>query len=310
MAKAFRNMLLGVREKSMIATWKTPRRMYVFTALVLTIASPGIAGVVDYAAAVVADKPLAYWRFEETSVSLAADNATGNSSYDGTYQGGVSLVEGIAGQAASFNNVDSYIKLTSSLGDAFNGKAAITIDAWIFNADVPSGTTEDNLIFNTIIYTAKSGAVMQMEGTNISVGGRSVYIESSKKDAFQKQLAPYSSTNDWCHLVGVLDIAGDMIKIYIDGQLEVNQSVVFEKTSYTTLVPDLHRGLPSIGGATDLSKLFNGLIDEVAVYGRELSAAEVLEHYNLMPKPTANPEPATLALLALGGMALLKRRRT
>jgi hypothetical protein len=47
---------------------------------------------------------------------------------------------------------------------------------------------------------------------------------------------------------------------------------------------------------------FDGAIDDVRIYDRALSGTEVADLYAL-------PEPATLALLALGGLAMLRRRR-
>ena len=50
-----------------------------------------------------------------------------------------------------------------------------------------------------------------------------------------------------------------------------------------------------------MDRFFNGLIDDVAVYNRALSAQEIYQIYSI-------PEPATLLLLGLGGLALRKRR--
>ena len=47
-----------------------------------------------------------------------------------------------------------------------------------------------------------------------------------------------------------------------------------------------------------------GIIDDVAIFDRALSDNEIAAHYAAFV-----PEPATLALLSLGGLALLRRRR-
>ena len=50
--------------------------------------------------------------------------------------------------------------------------------------------------------------------------------------------------------------------------------------------------------------MFDGTIDEVAIYARALSEDEVFAHY-----AAAVPEPGTLALLAVAGLAAVWRRR-
>ena len=52
-----------------------------------------------------------------------------------------------------------------------------------------------------------------------------------------------------------------------------------------------------------IGQLFTGFNDQTAVFNRALTATEIAGLYN-----TAVPVPASLALLALGGAAALRRR--
>ena len=63
-------------------------------------------------------------------------------------------------------------------------------------------------------------------------------------------------------------------------------------------------GLIVLSGQGPQPAGFQGDIAFVRLYGRPLSAAEVAANYQ-----STIPEPATLCLLGLGGLALLRRRR-
>jgi len=75
---------------------------------------------------------------------------------------------------------------------------------------------------------------------------------------------------DWTHLAGTFK-QGDCIKIYVNGQLEATNN---DANAVTYLSQDT--GDLAIGNRSDATnRAFEGLIDEVRVYNRALSAAEI-----------------------------------
>jgi len=77
---------------------------------------------------------------------------------------------------------------------------------------------------------------------------------------------PVSIFGSWQHFAFVASQAGNFMKIYRNGALEAQKlgMTPFENTNYDLLIGDG----------------FNGLLDEVRIYDRALSAAEVLSIYN------------------------------
>jgi hypothetical protein len=78
----------------------------------------------------------------------------------------------------------------------------------------------------------------------------------------------------WHFVVGVRDTLEKQLKVYVDGMLEATVA-----DSYATSVLDPEVDL-WIGGQNGWSaRYFNGDIDDVGIYNRALSAAEILELY-------------------------------
>ena len=76
---------------------------------------------------------------------------------------------------------------------------------------------------------------------------------------------------NWHYLMGVKDVAKDLIKIYVDG-------VEKESIQDTTTASHTNSQALSIGGLSG-SGFFNGLIDDVRIYNRALTPAEITALY-------------------------------
>ena len=108
----------------------------------------------------------------------------------------------------------------------------------------------------------------------------------------------------WHHVVATGSDSAGELKLYVDGVLvDTNSSLTNDATMNGYQFAVGAARFVQDGG----TRPFDGLIDEFALYGTVLDATAVSTHYNA--GITAIPEPSSTALLGLGGLALIMRRR-
>ena len=228
-------------------------------------ASDSEAGATGYAAVVLADAPLAYFRFDDTGTT--AKDETG--AHDGTYKGKIAHGTGALGSdtsAAAVFDGASYVEVGDVL--PFLGAAPFTIEAW---ASPTAGATDPQCI------AAKSFAPGGVSG-NIS-DGYTFYADkgpntlSFARFANNVRSGPNGSAiaNDrFTHVVATYDGATAMI--FVDG------SLVGSYGSGEMLV-SMSSPLTLGAGRGGIYCFFHGALDEVALYGSALPAARIKAHY-------------------------------
>ena len=112
---------------------------------------------------------------------------------------------------------------------------------------------------------------------SINAGGTGlirISVNDGAGDDFYETVGAYND-GVWHHIVSTFDIDNDVLGLWIDG---VNYTYAFGYDAITSINGNLN-----IGGYDDNSynyPLFNGMIDEMAVYNRWLSEDEILTLYN------------------------------
>lgn len=222
----------------------------------------GDASASAYARAVVADRPVAYFRFNETSGAVAASSV---GAVTGTYQG--SFTYGAPGATGDGDTCVTFDGSTTriDLGDVFRfaGNAPFSIELW-FNP-VETGSTR------FLVDRRTSGGA---EGYTMYVG-ETYNLFARRTNAAEFGYVGASGgppLGTWTHNVVTYD--GAAAAFYVDG-IEVARN--------------LGDALNPIGGGPgsfvvgDLTSgqffKFNGRLDELAIYDAPLPAARVAAHY-------------------------------
>ena len=81
------------------------------------------------------------------------------------------------------------------------------------------------------------------------------------------------STGDWHHIVGIIS-GNDISALYIDGVSSAGAAATYAADSRVLT------NVLEIGSGVSGSESFDGVIDEVRIYNRALSASEVQALYN------------------------------
>ena len=176
------------------------------------------------------------------------------------------------GQALDFDGSDDQVDVNKStsldVGNTF------TISAWIYSRDAM--TTNRKSVYSTR-RNNPTGSWQFEAGGNMGTGAN---IDNSfgitGVNSWVAVANPgFISPNRWNHIVATKNgTASTDTKLYINGT-EVSYS---ERNAYT--ITD-NTDQPVIGEGTSNGQNFDGLIDEVRIYNRALSAEEVKRLYNL-----------------------------
>ena len=242
---------------------------------------------------VVTDGLVSYWTFDRQDITGdIAEDVWGENA--GTIVGDPQVVAGRVKDALEFDGLDDYVNLTN-LGDFGTQIGASTFEAWIktsFKEDwmtlfkiidarckMPSWGIDlnaeshplDNVIFSQDMVLSYLG---HKEGDNICVSvasGSSFPIFDGKWHHIVYTNVPHldAAKREWRTQI-----------IYIDGKrLRFGKSDVPEHENFNTFMESVY-----LGAGNNIGKVegfFSGIIDEVRIYNRPLTHAEVRRNFEI-----------------------------
>ncbi len=209
------------------------------------------------------NEPIAHWKFDETSGTIAYDSAGDN---NGTVYGAIWTAGQIDG-ALSFDGVNDYVDCGNTF-ESVTGSATKSIMAW-----VKSATTD---------YSTAGGLILELYRKSDSSSG--FYVKAKGNPAtwqsFHRTSGSYTIldsgvyvTNEWTHVALVQD--GPKVDLYVNGVSEASAS---DGVAPSTSSP-LNASIGAYIYRATAYACFNGSIDEVRIYDRALSAEEIREVY-------------------------------
>lgn len=240
-----------------------------------------------YAEVVLAARPAAFWRLDEMD-GVAAFDISGNER-PATRRGGVALhLPGppLPGFRAPDGRIDraSHLAGGSLTADFAASPEVYSVDLWFWNGLEPAGRPVAGVLFER----GRDGA----PGDSVAITGTAEGVPPNRL-AFghggpASPSAPAIGKADvapkaWHHLAFVRQ--GRRVLVYLDGVLDL------ETEADSDPAPKGALSSFTLGDRREPAESFEGLLDEVAVYDRALSADEVAEHVRAATDPIDQPAP-------------------
>jgi hypothetical protein len=225
---------------------------------------------VAYAAAVLADSPVGYWRLGESSGTTMTDSS-GNG-HDGTYVNTPTLGQtgAVPGNTSALFTAASTQRGVVTDRAALDITGALTLEAWV---NCASYATNRGIIAKYLGSGNQRSYVLTINssGNLLAVISRTGVFATAKTITTSNVIG----LNTWRHVAFVY-VPSTSMEIFLDGV-----SVLLDTTS----VPS-----SAFSGSADLwigqqfdsataANAWDGLLDECAVYNTALSSARIAAHY-------------------------------
>ncbi|MDY6876422.1 MAG: LamG-like jellyroll fold domain-containing protein [Chloroflexota bacterium] len=210
---------------------------------------------------------IAYWKLDESS----------SGAYDDFYDGHNGACTGLCPTPTTghinggqeFGNGDTGINVPADADFDWNATNSFSIEFWMQtdNASTCSGN-------EVVIGRSDSSSNMRWWAGCWEGGQAAFHLISTGGQEAEVAGTTDLTDGDWHHVVAMRDASTDRIRIYVDGTQEN-----WAPTTYTSgfdSEDDLNIGWFNLSSHFH----FDGIVDEIALYDRALSAAEIQQHYN------------------------------
>ena len=194
---------------------------------------------------------VAAYGFDEASgLSVTDSSGTGNT---GTISGATRSASGKYGGALSFDGLNDLVSIADS--NSLDLTTGMTLEAWV----QPTAIND----WRTVLFKERPGGLVYGLYSSTDTGRPGGFVDiGGERSARSTTALPL---NTWTHLAATYD--GGNLRLYVNGTQAATLAL-------TANIP-VTTGQLKIGGNGVWSEWFKGLIDEVRVYNRALTAAEI-----------------------------------
>lgn len=217
-----------------------------------------------------------YWKMDETAANSCSGGANDNcdssgNGNDGAWSGGATTAAAKFARGTTFDGTDDYVDFGDpSSGVLDPGSGSFTYSLWV------KPTTN---IGSFDMPLNKGGASAGDAGYDIELGSSTWNADIS--DGTTQVLSDFTfsgTTGEWHLLTAVIDRSSQKFNLYMDGAQVDSDSIA---------ALGAINGVRNLRVGADYNSTFdyNGLVDEVRIYNRALSPAEVRSLYDWAPGP-------------------------
>jgi hypothetical protein len=209
------------------------------------------------------------------SDSLGANN--------GTLTNGATVAPGFVGLAFQFDGVDDYVEVPHA---AALNLTAFTVDAWVY-IDPALNAEEFNVLVGKSNTTDAGGGFFLAYDDRVPGFTQALRFRVSDGSGASEAASNKAVTGPgFYHVAGTFD--GSTARLYVNGTL-VSTGSAISAPAFNTL--PLRIGAAD-GGDLGVDDRLNGRVDEVGIYARALSAAEVKDIYDARSAGKCVPAPS------------------
>lgn len=205
----------------------------------------------------------AAWGFNDTTAATTADSSGNNNT--ASLLNGLGRVAGKYGTGLSFDGTNDYVSVPNSTSLNISG-TALTLSTWV----KPAGGAGDQVLLGKFWNTGMTSPYYQY-GVELQLGATTpVFFIGTTGGAREVSMGSALPTTQWSHLAIVFN--GTAVQFYVNGALVSTQNLSAAITARTNPL--------RMGADANTNQFYRGLLDDVRIYNRTQTAAEIQADMN------------------------------